>query len=95
MVVGMTVSSAMSVSATLWDERGLQFFDISTEQVQQTFYYVIFLYQEVIAFDLARGMTVPNMPSNTWQICMLYFEQRLWLGFDRNNAVVIKNKSIR
>jgi hypothetical protein len=68
MVVGMTVSSAMSVSATFWDEGSLQFFDISAKQVQQALHNMIFLYQEVIASNLARGMTVPNVPSNAWQI---------------------------
>jgi hypothetical protein len=68
MIVGMTVSSAMSVGATLWGEGSLQFFDISAKQVQQALHNMIFLYQEVIASNLARGMTVPNVPSNAWQI---------------------------
>ena len=50
----MVVGAAMSVCTTFWDEGGLQFFDISAKQVQQIFHYMIFLYQEVIAFDLAR-----------------------------------------
>ena len=65
-VVGVTVSAAMSVSTTLWDEGGLQFFDISAKQAQQVLHYMIFLYQEVIASNLAWGMTVSNMPSNSW-----------------------------
>ena len=90
MVVRVTVSATMPVSTTLWDEGGLQFFDISAKQAQQVLHNMIFLYQEVIAYNLAWGMTVSNMPSNTWQICMVYFEQRLRFGIDGNNAVIIK-----
>ena len=53
MVVGMTVRSAMSVSATLRNEGSFQFFNISAKQVQQALHNMIFLYQEVVTSNLA------------------------------------------
>ena len=85
----MAMGTAMPVRPAFRREGGIQLFNICPQQTQHIFEHMILPDQKMILFYLARGVTVADMPGDTRQMIVGYFQQRFWFRPDGDNAPVI------
>ena len=94
MGVGVRMRAPLAICAALWLKRRFDMPDLGAETAQHILQDMIALDKKAVDADLARGMTIADVPGEPSQRCAsrMNLRQRLWRGGDSDAAPIFQGQ---